>query len=535
MALTKAHNRMLAGSAVSVIDFGAVGDGVTDDLAAFNAASDYCEANGIKSLIIPSGSYHLSDFWHAPHDTIYNNVLTFGYGATVDNTVVVGSGSVQGLRVLGAPDAGFVFLRGQHSYHADLIAEGCHYGFYFGVASRQNLTVASTSGFQVGETVTGGTSGADGVISAISGNVLKLVACNTGDAAKFFQTAETVTGGTSGASTTVSSVEVAYSTKHGFNNYQVTRSTWVQCTAYKTINKSWYWDGSATANASWMNACTIINPSAVNTGGKGWRVSSYTGPGGDSEHNYNVFQGINIEGGLSPYSTQPQAAPGTNRSLEDVTGRQNTYVGGHFVNQNGSGESVLISDSYNFVLGGRYTGTQSIDAPFKFYNTDASGEGGIVASVTATDVLETSASATVKLNGTTYQANGWSMIPQSLLTYTKASDNINNHTLAIDLSGLGDANKAIVKVFFGGQRNQSGSYNETAHFNLNLMVSMQTVASGGAKHVDYSSAGTEGCTIDSVTISSGGVVTITFDTTHQILTGITTGEYYDEDDTNIVN
>jgi hypothetical protein len=34
MALTKAHNRMIAGSAVNVVDFGAVGDGTTNDTAA---------------------------------------------------------------------------------------------------------------------------------------------------------------------------------------------------------------------------------------------------------------------------------------------------------------------------------------------------------------------------------------------------------------------------------------------------------------------------------------------------------------------
>ena len=31
MALTKAHNRMIEGAPVNVKDFGAVGDGVTDD------------------------------------------------------------------------------------------------------------------------------------------------------------------------------------------------------------------------------------------------------------------------------------------------------------------------------------------------------------------------------------------------------------------------------------------------------------------------------------------------------------------------
>ena len=37
MALTKAHNRMIAGSYVNVLDYGAVGDGVTNATAALGA------------------------------------------------------------------------------------------------------------------------------------------------------------------------------------------------------------------------------------------------------------------------------------------------------------------------------------------------------------------------------------------------------------------------------------------------------------------------------------------------------------------
>ena len=41
---------------VSVKDFGAIGDGVTNDTTAFSNALAYCKANG-RTLIIPDGNY----------------------------------------------------------------------------------------------------------------------------------------------------------------------------------------------------------------------------------------------------------------------------------------------------------------------------------------------------------------------------------------------------------------------------------------------------------------------------------------------
>jgi hypothetical protein len=54
MALTKAHNRMIEGAAVNVKDFGAVGDGSTDDTAAIQAALDASQGRPVRA---PAGTY----------------------------------------------------------------------------------------------------------------------------------------------------------------------------------------------------------------------------------------------------------------------------------------------------------------------------------------------------------------------------------------------------------------------------------------------------------------------------------------------
>jgi len=71
MALTKAHNRMIEGAAVNVKDFGAVGDGVTDDTAAIQAAINHASNNNIGVVFVPSGKYLVTTIY-ITYDAILN-------------------------------------------------------------------------------------------------------------------------------------------------------------------------------------------------------------------------------------------------------------------------------------------------------------------------------------------------------------------------------------------------------------------------------------------------------------------------------
>ncbi|CAL9961072.1 hypothetical protein VPHD69_0057 [Vibrio phage D69] len=78
MTLTKVTNRMIDGAAVNVRDFGAVGDGVTDDTAAFKEAFKW------GKIFVPSGTYLITDTLQTPRKDELQALLENTRGILVD-------------------------------------------------------------------------------------------------------------------------------------------------------------------------------------------------------------------------------------------------------------------------------------------------------------------------------------------------------------------------------------------------------------------------------------------------------------------
>tara|TARA_R110000782_G_scaffold32550_1_gene79261 strand:- start:245 stop:1891 length:1647 start_codon:yes stop_codon:yes gene_type:complete len=94
MTLTKAHNRMIAGASFNVKDYGAIGDGVADDIAAFNATRDAAGTNG--TWVVPAGNYDLS----SPLSLTYAGQTVIMEGVTLNNGITI---ELPNINIFGRP------------------------------------------------------------------------------------------------------------------------------------------------------------------------------------------------------------------------------------------------------------------------------------------------------------------------------------------------------------------------------------------------------------------------------------------------
>lgn len=84
MALTKVTYSMIAGAVSNIQDFGAVGDGVTDDAASIQLALN----SGAKSVFIPAGTYRVNTTLEIPSDVEVcgvgnSSIISLGANASV--------------------------------------------------------------------------------------------------------------------------------------------------------------------------------------------------------------------------------------------------------------------------------------------------------------------------------------------------------------------------------------------------------------------------------------------------------------------
>ncbi len=295
-------------------------------------------------------------------------------------------------------------------------------------------------------------------------------------------------------------------------NFQVTRCVFSGLVALNNGRHGWAFNGLSTANRSWFNANAVTSFGAVNNVGKGMVWIEGNGPNGVSQLNYNTYLNMNCEGN-------------GDISVDLPTSRSCTFIGGHFVDKDTDGYAFRTPAPFNFNFGGRYVG-QVARSSFTYVNTDLSGEGGIMGYITGSDDIKTK---DLEVTNEPFIPKGWSILPKSLESAVVAADNLSNHQFALDLDAMPNTDGLMLRITRFGQRNFSGGSNQTYSYSMLVQVTVNTT---GTMHLDWNIVTEDGCTVNSVTASAAGLITVDFNTDNTTFgTGFGVTEYQNSKET----
>jgi hypothetical protein len=145
MSLTKVTYSMISGASVNVLDFGATGDGVTNDASAIQAAIDSLSATG-GTVFLPVGNYLVGATILMPNkNTCLVGESSSGEGITLNGATVITashtSGAVVRVQNLGCQLSNLVINSTDARYAA---ASGTNYGLLIEALDASNELVTKT-------------------------------------------------------------------------------------------------------------------------------------------------------------------------------------------------------------------------------------------------------------------------------------------------------------------------------------------------------------------------------------------------------
>jgi hypothetical protein len=172
------------GARALITDFGAIGDGVTDDTAAIQAAIDALERKKGGTLLVPPGTYLLNSYTRSPHPWYFYN-LRVGSNITVQATP--GAKFLQGpngraLMPAGATEVrNSVLVFGSSNYVINTFQDpNYNGGFYYLQPTNSNdqfvalATASDASRFKVGDYVAIYATAAGDVVPSESSQVISV-------------------------------------------------------------------------------------------------------------------------------------------------------------------------------------------------------------------------------------------------------------------------------------------------------------------------------------------------------------------------